>query len=74
MLWRIIPSSPKLTGRLPEYLLSFEELEIYRCPHLLVASVTVPVIRNLKMVDFGKLQLQMLDYDFTGLETSEIEI
>ena len=74
MLWRIIPSSPKLTGRLPEYLLSLEELEIYRCPHLLVASVTVPVIRNLKMVDFGKLQLQMLDYDFTGLETSEIEI
>ena len=39
-----------------------------------MASVTVPAIRNLQMVDFGKLQLQMLDYDFTALETSEIEI
>ena len=65
---------PKLTGKLPEHLLSLEELEIYKCPHLLVASVTIPVIRNLKMVDFGKLQLQMLDYDFTALKTSEIEI
>ena len=65
---------PKLTGKLPEHLLSLEELEIYECSHLLVASVTVPAIRNLKMVDFGKLQLQMLDYDFTTLETSEIEI
>ena len=65
---------PKLTGKLPEHLLSLEELQIYECPHLLVASVTVPAIRNLKMVDFGKLQLQMLYYDFTALETSEIEI
>ena len=65
---------PKLIGKLLEHLLSLEELEIYRCPHLLVASVTIPVIRNLKMVDFGKLQLKMLDYDFTTLETSEIEI
>ena len=65
---------PKLTGKLPEHLLSLEELEIYECPHLLVASVTVPAIRNLQMVDFGKLHLQMLDYDFTALETSEIEI
>ena len=65
---------PKLTGKLPEYLLSLEELEIYKCPHLLVASVTVPAICNLRMVDFGKLQLQMLDYDFTALETSKIEI
>ena len=65
---------PKLTEKLPEHLLSLEELEIYGCPHLLVASVTIPTIRNLKMVDFGKLQLQMLDYDFTALETSKIEI
>ena len=65
---------PKLTGKLPEHLLSLEELKIYRCPQLLVASVTVHSIRNLKMVDFGKLQLQMLDYDFMALETSEIEI
>ena len=65
---------PKLTGKLPEHLLSLEELEIYGCLHLLVASVTVPAIRNLQMKDFGKLQLQMLDYDFTSLETSEIEI
>ena len=65
---------PKLTGKLPEHLLSLEELQIYGCPYLLVASVIVPAIRNLKMVDFGKLQLQMLDYDFTTLETSEIEI
>ena len=65
---------PKLTGKLPEHLLSLEELDIYACPHLLVASVTVPAIRNLQMVDFGKLQLQMLDYDFTALETSKIEI
>ena len=65
---------PKLTGKLPEHLLSLEELQIYECPYLLMASVTVPAIRNLEMVDFGKLQLQMLDYDFTALETSEIEI
>ena len=65
---------PKLIGKLPEHLRSLEELEIYKCPHLLVASVTIPAIRNLEMVDFGKLQLQMLDYDFTALETSEIEI
>ena len=65
---------PKLTGKLPEHLLSLKELEIYGCPHLLVASVTVPAIRDLQMVDFGKLQLQMLDYDFTALETSKIEI
>ena len=65
---------PKLIGKLPEHLRSLEELEIYKCPHLLVASVTVPAIRNLQMVDFGKLLLQMLDYDFTALETSKIEI
>ena len=65
---------PKLTGKLPEHLLSLEELQIYGCPYLLVASVNVPAIRNLKMVDFGKLQLQMLNYDFTALETSKIEI
>ena len=65
---------PRLTGKLPEHLLSLEELQIYGCPYLLVASVIVPAIRNLKMVDFGKLQLQMLDYDFTALETSEIQI
>ncbi|CBI24810.3 unnamed protein product, partial [Vitis vinifera] len=47
---------PKLTGKLPEQLLSLEGLVIVNCPQLLMASITVPAVRELKMVDFGKLQ------------------
>ncbi|CBI24816.3 unnamed protein product, partial [Vitis vinifera] len=47
---------PKLTGKLPEQLLSLEELQIYNCPQLLMTSLTVLAIRELKMVNFGKLQ------------------
>ncbi|RVW59738.1 putative disease resistance RPP13-like protein 1 [Vitis vinifera] len=69
-----IRKCPKLTGKLPELLLSLVELQIDGCPQLLMASLTVPAIRQLKMVDFGKLQLQMAGCDFTALQTSEIEI
>ena len=65
---------PKLTGKLPERLLSLVKLQIHECPQLLMASLTVPAIRELRMVDFGKLQLQMPACDFTTLQTSEIEI
>ncbi|XP_034703857.1 putative disease resistance protein At3g14460 isoform X2 [Vitis riparia] len=65
---------PKLTGKLPEQLLSLVELQIDGCPQLLMASLTVPAIRQLRMGDFGKLQLQMAGCDFTTLQTSEIEI
>ncbi|RVW19019.1 putative disease resistance RPP13-like protein 1 [Vitis vinifera] len=34
---------PKLTGKLPEQLLSLVELQIHECPQLLMASLTVPV-------------------------------
>ncbi|RVW20231.1 Disease resistance protein RGA2 [Vitis vinifera] len=64
----------KLTGKLPEQLLSLVELQIDGCPQLLMASLTVPAIRQLRMVDFGKLRLQMPGCDFTALQTSEIEI
>ncbi|KAJ9685229.1 hypothetical protein PVL29_017308 [Vitis rotundifolia] len=69
-----IRKCPKLTGKLPEQLLSLVELQIHECPQLLMASLTVPAIRQLRMVDFGKLQLQMASCDFTALQTSEIEI
>ncbi|KAJ9685230.1 hypothetical protein PVL29_017309 [Vitis rotundifolia] len=69
-----IRKCPKLTGKLPEQLLSLVELQIHECPQLLMASLTVPAIRQLRMVDFGKLQLQMAGGDFTALQTSEIEI
>ncbi|KAL6327190.1 hypothetical protein AAG906_015229 [Vitis piasezkii] len=69
-----IRKCPKLTGKLPEQLLSLVELKIHECPQLLMASLTVPAIRQLRMVDFGKLQLQMAGCDFTALQTSEIEI
>ena len=65
---------PKLTGKLPERLLSLVKLQIHECPQLLMASLTVPAIRELRMVDFGELQLQMPACDFTALQTSEIEI
>ncbi|KAL6327218.1 hypothetical protein AAG906_015257 [Vitis piasezkii] len=61
-------------GEFPQLLLSLVELQIDGCPQLLMASLTVPAIRQLKMVDFGKLQLQMAGCDFTALQTSEIEI
>ena len=67
-----IGECPKLTRKLLEHLLSLKELQIYKCLHFLKASLTVnPIIRKLNMVDFGELQLQMLDYyDFTALQTS----
>ncbi|KAL6328102.1 hypothetical protein AAG906_033384 [Vitis piasezkii] len=69
-----IRKCPKLTGKLPEQLLSLVELQIHECPQLLMASLKVPAIRQLRMVDFGKLRLQMPGCDFTALQTSEIEI
>uniref|UniRef100_F6I6M7 Disease resistance RPP13-like protein 1 n=1 Tax=Vitis vinifera TaxID=29760 RepID=F6I6M7_VITVI len=65
---------PKLSGKLPEQLLSLVEFQIDGCPQLLMASLTVPAICRLRMMDFGKLQLQMAGCDFTALQTSEIEI
>ncbi|CBI25804.3 unnamed protein product, partial [Vitis vinifera] len=59
-----IRKCPKLTGKLPEQLLSLVELQIHECPQLLMASLKVPAIR----------QLQMPGCDFTALQTSEIEI
>ncbi|KAJ9685831.1 hypothetical protein PVL29_017767 [Vitis rotundifolia] len=56
-----IQECPKLTGKLPEQLPSLEELVIVECPQLLMASLTVPAIRELRMVDFA-------------LQTSEIKI
>ncbi|XP_034692043.1 putative disease resistance RPP13-like protein 1 isoform X1 [Vitis riparia] len=69
-----IQKCPKLTGKLPEQLLSLVELQIRECPQLLMASLTVPAICQFRMMDFGKLQLQMAGCDFTALQTSEIEI
>ncbi|XP_059590786.1 putative disease resistance protein At3g14460 [Vitis vinifera] len=69
-----IRKCPKLTGKLPEQLLSLVELQIDGCPQLLMASLIVPAICQLRMVDFGKLQLQMPGCDFTALQTSQIEI
>ncbi|WKA00383.1 hypothetical protein VitviT2T_018739 [Vitis vinifera] len=65
---------PKLTGKLPEELSSLKKLEIDRCERLLVASLQVPAIRELKMLDFGELQLKRPASGFTALQTSHIEI
>uniref|UniRef100_F6HK64 R13L1/DRL21-like LRR repeat region domain-containing protein n=1 Tax=Vitis vinifera TaxID=29760 RepID=F6HK64_VITVI len=45
-----IKKCPKLTGKLPEELPSLKKLEIDGCRGLLVASLQVPAIRELKMV------------------------
>ncbi|KAJ9687527.1 hypothetical protein PVL29_016133 [Vitis rotundifolia] len=65
---------PKLTGKLPEELPSLKKLEIERCGKLLVASLQVPAIRELRMVGFGELQLKRPASGFTALQTSHIEI
>ncbi|XP_059597039.1 putative disease resistance RPP13-like protein 1 isoform X2 [Vitis vinifera] len=69
-----IKKCPKLTGKLPEELPSLKKLEIDGCRGLLVASLQVPAIRELKMVGFGELQLKRPASGFTALQTSHIEI
>ncbi|KAJ9687454.1 hypothetical protein PVL29_016085 [Vitis rotundifolia] len=65
---------PKLTGKLPKQLRSLKKLEIVGCPQLLVASLRVPAISELTMVDCGKLQLKMPASGFTALQTSHVKI
>ncbi|RVW28362.1 putative disease resistance RPP13-like protein 1 [Vitis vinifera] len=65
---------PKLTEKLPEELPSLKILEIYGCWGLLVASLQVPAIRELRMVGFGELQLKRPASGFTALQTSHIDI
>ncbi|KAL6329618.1 hypothetical protein AAG906_022808 [Vitis piasezkii] len=65
---------PKLTGKLPEELPSLKKLEIEGCWGLLVASLQVPAIRELKMLGFGELQLKRPASGFAALQTSDIEI
>ena len=65
---------PKLTGKLPEELPSLKKLEIEGCWGLLVASLQVPAIRELKMLGFGELQLKRQASGFAALQTSDIEI
>ncbi|XP_034701830.1 putative disease resistance RPP13-like protein 1 isoform X2 [Vitis riparia] len=69
-----IKHCPKLTGKLPEELPSLKKLEIERCWGLLVASLQVPAIRELKMLGFGELQLKRPASGFTALQTSHIQI
>ncbi|CBI24815.3 unnamed protein product, partial [Vitis vinifera] len=49
-----IQECPKLTGKLPEQLPSLEELVIVECPQLLMASLTAPAIRELRMLSIIK--------------------
>ncbi|XP_034680626.1 putative disease resistance RPP13-like protein 1 isoform X2 [Vitis riparia] len=65
---------PKLTGKLPKQLRSLKKLEIVGCPQLLVASLRVPAISELKMADCGKLQLKRPASGFTALQTSHVKI
>ncbi|KAL6329340.1 hypothetical protein AAG906_017645 [Vitis piasezkii] len=65
---------PKLTGKLPKQLRSLKKLEIDGCPQLLVASLRVPAISELTMVNCGKLQLKRPASGFTALQTSHVEI
>ncbi|RVX04599.1 putative disease resistance RPP13-like protein 1 [Vitis vinifera] len=69
-----IKKCPKLTGKLPKQLRSLKKLEIVGCPQLLVASLKVPAISELTMVDCGKLQLKRPTSGFTALQTSHVKI
>ncbi|XP_034701748.1 putative disease resistance RPP13-like protein 1 [Vitis riparia] len=65
---------PKLTGKLPKQLRCLKKLEIDGCPQLLVASLKVPAISELRMRNFGKLRLKRPASGFTALQTSHIQI
>ncbi|KAJ9687461.1 hypothetical protein PVL29_016092 [Vitis rotundifolia] len=64
----------KLTGKLPKQLRSLKKLVIVECPQLPVASLRVPLINELKMINSGKLQLKRPAGGFTAPQTSHIEI
>ncbi|CBI29749.3 unnamed protein product, partial [Vitis vinifera] len=65
-----IKKCPKLTGKLPEELPSLKKLEIDGCRGLLVASLQVPAIRELKMVGCPQLLFHNdgLPFDLRELE------
>ncbi|KAL6328870.1 hypothetical protein AAG906_003887 [Vitis piasezkii] len=69
-----IKKCPKLTGKLPKQLRCLKKLEIDGCPQLLVASLKVPAISELRMWKFGKLRLKRPASGFTALRASNIEI
>ena len=64
----------KLKGNLPKELPSLRNLELCICGQLLEASIQIPAIRDLKMADYGKLQLKMPASGFNSLQTSDVEI
>ncbi|KAJ9687557.1 hypothetical protein PVL29_016159 [Vitis rotundifolia] len=65
---------PKLTGKLPKQLRCLKKLSINGCPQLLMASLKVPAINELRMSRFGKLRLKRPASGFTALQTSDIKI
>ena len=67
-----IINCPKLIGKLSKQLRSLKKLEITNCPQLLGASIRVPAIHELMMVNCGKLQLKRPACGFTCLEILEI--
>nr|CAN66640.1 hypothetical protein VITISV_013554 [Vitis vinifera] len=69
-----IKKCPKLTGKLPKQLRCLKKLEIDGCPQLVVASLKVPAISELRMRNFGKLRLKRPASGFTALQTSDTEI
>ena len=60
----------RLKGNLPEELPSLKKLELCRCGQLLEASLQIPAIRELKMVDYAKRSA----FDFNSLQTSDVGI
>ena len=64
----------RLKGNLPEELPSLKTLALCRCGQLLQASLQIPAIHELMMVDYGKLQLKRPAFDFTSLQTSDVGI
>ena len=65
---------PKLTGKLPKQLPSLKILEIVGCPELLVASLGIPTIRELKLLNCGKVLLREPAYGLIDLQMLEVEI
>ncbi|KAL6329325.1 hypothetical protein AAG906_016217 [Vitis piasezkii] len=64
----------KLTGKLPKQLPSLKILEIVGCPELLVASLGIPTIRELKMLNCGKVLLREPACGLIDLQMLEVEI
>ncbi|CBI23750.3 unnamed protein product, partial [Vitis vinifera] len=62
---------PKLTGKLPKQLPSLKILEIVGCPELLVASLGIPTIRELKLLNCGKVLLREPAYGLIDLQMLE---